>query len=76
MKRSSLHLHKRYVGINDQLTLEYTTTSNDILERIGEIIQYHFTNMYKEVNSLCVVSSSSIHDNVCPIMRIKVCCLL
>ena len=67
MKRSSLVLHKRYVSIYDQLTLEYTATSNDTLQRIDKIIQYHFTNVYREVNTLCVVSSCS-HDNVYPIM--------
>ena len=62
VKRSSLVLHKRYVSIYDQLTIEYTTTSNDTLQRIDKITQYCFTNVYREVNTLCVVSSS-IHDN-------------
>ena len=63
VKRSSLVLHKRYVSIYDQLTIEYTNTSNDTLQRIDKITQYHFTNVYREVNTLCVVSSS-IHDNI------------
>ena len=67
MKRSILVLRKRDDGIYDQLTLEYTATSNDILQRIDKITQYQFTNVYREVNTLCVVSSS-IHDNVCHIM--------
>ena len=63
VKRSYLVLHKRYVSIYDQLTIEYTTTSNDTLQRIGKITQYHFTNVYREVINLCVVSSG-IHDNI------------
>ena len=73
MKRSSFVLHNRYDTIYDQLTFEYTTTSNDILQRISKINQYGFTNLYREINTLCVVSSSN-HDNVCAIMPIKVCC--
>ena len=63
VKRSTLELHKEYVSIYDQLTLKYTATSNDTLQRIGKITQYHFTNVYREVITLCVVSSG-IHDNI------------
>ena len=67
MKRSSLVLHKGYVSIYDQFTLQYTATSNDTLQRRDKITQYHFANVYREVSTLCVVSSCS-HDNVCQIM--------
>ena len=52
VKRSSLALHKGYVSIYDQLTIEYTATSNDTLQRIDKITQYHFTNVYREVNTI------------------------
>ena len=63
MKRSSLVLHKGYVSIYDQLTIEYIASSNDTLQRIDKITQYHFTNVYREVITLCVVSSG-IDDNI------------
>ena len=46
MKRSSLALHKGYIGIYDQFNLDYTATSNDTLKTIGKTIQYHFTYVH------------------------------